>query len=118
MTRHVRIAFALALSFVVAAGSVHAVPPKVVITSPDNGEIDVDPAVKEIRIEFDQPMHPGGRSILGGGETFPEFAGQPKWLNPKTFVIPVKLKPDQQYRMNLNSDTFKGFASKAGQPAE
>jgi hypothetical protein len=91
----------------------------VVIASPDNGEIDVDPATKEIRIEFDQPMHPRGRSVVGGGPTFPNIAGDMKWLpDGKTFVIPVTLEPDHAYQLNINSDTFKGFASKAGQPAE
>src|SRR5215207_9375940 len=95
-----------------------AAPPKIVITSPDNGEVDVDPGLKEIRFEFDQPMDARGRSIIGGGESFPQFAGDPKWLNPKTFVIPVKLKPDHEYWISVNSDTFKGFGNKTGQPAE
>ena len=108
--------FALGLSLLLSLSS-RAAPPKVVITSPDNGEVDVDPGVKEIRIEFDQPMDARGRSIVGGGESFPEFAGDPKWLNPKTFVIPVKLKPDHEYWLSVNSDTFKGFSNKGG-PAE
>jgi hypothetical protein len=115
MTRTVVFAAAFAFLF---AGLAHAAAPKVVITSPDNGEVDVDPAVKEIRIEFDQPMHPRGRSIVGGGEAFPEFAGDPKWVNPKTFVIPVKLKPDHDYWISINSDTFKGFGNAKGEPAE
>ena len=116
MSSAIRIVPVLFLCFALAFAD--AAPPKVVISSPDNGETDVDPTTKEIRIEFDQPMDPRGRSILGGGDSFPEFAGDPKWINPKTFVILVKLKPDRAYHMNLNSDTFKGFASKAGQPAE
>jgi hypothetical protein len=95
-----------------------AAAPKVVITSPDNGEIDVSPDIKEIRIEFDQPMNPGGRSIVGGGETFPKFAGDPKWLDQKTFIIPVTLQPAHQYQLSFNNDTFKNFTSKTGQPAE
>jgi hypothetical protein len=106
----------LALTF--ATMPVLGAAPKVVITSPDNGEIDVDPATTQIRIEYDQPMDTRGRSILGGGESFPELAGDPKWVNPKVLVLPVKLKPDHQYEVNFNSDTFKGFASKSGQPAE
>ena len=94
-----------------------AAPPKVVITSPDNGETDVSPDLKEIRVEFDQPMNPAG-SIVGGGENFPEIAGDMKWPNDKTIVIPVTLKPDHPYQLSINSDTFKGFRSKAGEPAE
>jgi hypothetical protein len=95
-----------------------AAAPKVITTSPDNGEIDVSPDLKEIRVQFDQPMHPGGRSIVGGGDTFPKFAGDPKWLNDKTFIIPVTLQPNHQYQLSFNNDTFKGFASKTGEAAE
>ena len=115
MARHTTILLALVLSF---AGAVEAAAPKVVITSPDNGEVDVDPAVKEIRVEFDQPMGAQGKSVVGGGESFPEIAGQLKWVSPRTLVIPVKLKPDQSYQLSINSDTFKGFANARGEPAE
>jgi hypothetical protein len=100
------------------AASAHATPPKVVITSPDNGEIDVSPDIKEIRIQFDQPMHPRGRSIIGGGESFPKINGDPKWADNKAFVIPVALEPDHQYDLSINSDTFKGFSNASGEPAE
>src|SRR5687767_355549 len=94
------------LLVLVSAGAASAAAPKVVITAPDNGEVDVDPGVKEIRIEFDQPMG-GGRSLVGGGEAFPEIAGEMKWANPKTLVVPVKLKPEHEYWLSVNSDTFK-----------
>lgn len=102
----------------IGTGHINAAAPKVVITSPDNGDVDVDPAIKEIRVEFDQAMSPRGRSVVGGGDAFPEFAGDPKWKDPKTFVIPVKLKPDHQYWLSINNDTFKGFANAGGQPSE
>ena len=115
MNRHILIV----LTFIVALVNVaKSAPPKVVISSPDNGEIDVSADVKEIRVEFDRPMNPGGRSIVGGGENFPEIAGDMKWPNDKTIVIPVTLKPDHPYQLSINSDTFKGFRSKAGEPAE
>ena len=62
---------------------------------PKNGEVDVDPALKEIRIEYDQPMDPRGRSIVGGGESFPTLSGELKWLNERTLVLPVTLRPEQ-----------------------
>lgn len=115
MTRRMPIVFALVLSL---AGYVCAAAPKVVITSPDNGETDVAPDVTEIRIEFDQPMNPGGRSIVGGGPSFPEISGEMKWVNGRTLTIPVKLKPDHRYQLSLNSDTFNGFRGKNGEAAE
>ena len=39
-------------------------------------------------------MNPRGRSVVGGGEGFPEISGELKWLDGKNFVIPVTLKPD------------------------
>jgi len=107
--------FALSLTLIAFA---NAAVPKVVITSPDNGEVDVAPDVKEIRVEFDQPMDSRGRSIVGGGDSFPEISGDVKWLDERTIVIPVTLKPDHKYQLSINSDTFKGFCSKGGQPAE
>jgi carboxyl-terminal processing protease len=111
--------FSIALAFILSLGGfTNAAPPKVVMTSPDNGEIDVAPDLKELRIEFDQAMNPRGRSIVGGGESFPEISGELKWLNDKTLIIPVTLKPEQQYQLSINNDTFGGFTSKSGQPAE
>jgi hypothetical protein len=99
-------------------GILLAAPPKVVMTSPDCGEVDVDPATTQIRVEFEQPMNPGGRSVVGGGDQFPKISGELKWADAKTFIIPVTLEPDHWYQLSINSDTFKGFASKAGEPAE
>jgi hypothetical protein len=96
-----------------------AAAPKVVITKPDNGEIDVDPALTEIRVDFDQPMDPRGRSMVGGGDAFPKPTGPMKWANGnKTVIIPVALQPDHDYAFSINSDTFKGFSSPTGGPAE
>jgi hypothetical protein len=111
-----RIPLVLALVLTITSLA-QAVPPKVIITSPDNGEIDVDPGIKEIRVEFDQPMG-GGMSVVGGGEAYPNITDKPKWINPKTLVLPVELKPDHQYHYMINSDTFKNFASTKGEPAE
>ena len=97
-----------------------AAPPRVVASSPDNGEVDVDPAVTQIRVEFDHPMDPVGRSMVAvdGNEPFPAPTAPMKWLNPRTLVIPVALAPDRDYAFSINSDTFKGFSSKTGEPAE
>jgi hypothetical protein len=113
--RHVRFVCLITLSIAALA---NAAAPKVVITSPDNGEIDVSPDVKEIRVEFDQAMNPGGRSIVGGGDAFPKLSGDLKWLDAKTLIMPVTLAPDHSYQFSINSDTFKGFRSKSGEPAE
>src|SRR5689334_10731490 len=92
--------------------------PKVVKASPDNGQTDVGPATKEIRVEFDQPMNTRGRSIVGGGDTFPKMIGNPRWINPKTILIPIKLEPEHEYWLSINSDTFKNFTNAKGESAE
>ena len=116
MLRHIAVGLIL-LSL--PASLAFAAPPKVVTSTPDNGEIDVDPATTEIRIEFDQPMHPRGRSVVGGGPSYPKIAGDLKWLpDGKTFVIPVTLEPEHDYQLNINSDTFKGFQNPKNEPAE
>jgi hypothetical protein len=119
MTNHTAVVVALGVALLCSlARPAPAAAPKVVITSPDNGEVDVDPAVAQIRVEFDQPMNPNGRSMIGAGANFPAPTGPLKWANPRTLIIPVALQGDHEYQFSLNSDTFKGFASTTGQPAE
>src|SRR3990172_6558341 len=71
-------------------------PPKVVKAVPDNGDIDVDPNLKEIRITFDQPMGKG-MSPVAGGDTDPQSGATPRWITSRTIVIPVKLQPNHDY---------------------
>ncbi|MAT71267.1 MAG: hypothetical protein CMJ58_17285 [Planctomycetaceae bacterium] len=100
------------------AQPIAAAPPRVVKASPDNGNADVDPATRELRITFDQPMDPGGRSIVGGGETFPELIGQPRWRDGnRTFVMRLKLQPEHDYWLSINNQRFTNFRNRAGEPA-
>ena len=66
-----------------------ALAPRVSKASPDNGDENVDPHLKEIIIIFDQPMSSRGQSIVGGGHSFPLFSGKISWKDSKTLVIPV-----------------------------
>jgi hypothetical protein len=96
----------------------NAAAPKVQTTTPDSGDTDVSPDTKEIRIEFDQPMNPRGRSVIGGGDAFPDITGDIHWTNNKTCIIPVTLKPNHDYNLSINSDTFRNFMSTTGQSAD
>jgi hypothetical protein len=63
----------------------------------------------------------GGFSWTGGGEQFPTIpAGQkPRWsADKKTCTLPVDLQPNKQYRLGLNSPSFKNFASAKGVPLD
>lgn len=90
--------------------------PQIVSMSPPNGAKDVDPGVKELRVTFDMPMA-GGFSWTGGGPKFPKTTGRPHWTDDhKTCILPVQLNADSDYRLGLNSPSFKNFRSKWGIP--
>jgi beta-lactamase regulating signal transducer with metallopeptidase domain len=94
--------------------------PRIVEMEPENGATDVDPNLSAIRVTFDRPMA-AGFSWTGGGEQFPTIPeGQkPRWsADKRTCTLPVELKPGWQYRLGLNSRSFKNFASAAGIPLD
>ncbi|MBL8880236.1 MAG: hypothetical protein JNG88_14050 [Phycisphaerales bacterium] len=107
----------LLVVFALSAAVVSATPPRVVRATPDHTEIMVDPATKEIRIEFDQDMSPGGHSICGGGPAFPKLNGKPTWENPRIMVIPVQLEAGHEYSFSINCPAAQNFRSAAGEPA-
>jgi hypothetical protein len=91
-------------------------PPVVVETVPENGERDVDPALKEIRIVFDRDME-GGYSICDGPRV-PEASGKPRWIDKRTFSLRVKLAPRREYEIYVNCPNFKNFRSVDGKALE
>lgn len=97
---------------------VHAEPPVVERTVPAHGKIGVDPELNEIRIVFDQAMSPHSRSLVGGGESFPEIVESPFWESDREFVMPVQLKPDHTYWFSVNNPRFQGFRNVDGEPIE
>ncbi len=115
--RHTKFISALVfLSLLTAAAS--GAPPKVIRTIPENGVKDVDPALRQIRIVFDQDMNQDGYSICGGGQSYPETAGKPRWINGRTFVIRVKLVPNHKYQLSINCQSYKNFQNTRGESAE
>jgi beta-lactamase regulating signal transducer with metallopeptidase domain len=95
-------------------------PPQIVKMVPENGADNVDPSLREITVMFDRPMAEGF-SWTGGGENFPTIpqGKKPNWSRDrKTCTLPVELKPNWQYRLGLNSPSFKNFASADGIPLE
>lgn len=107
----------LALASVTVAAAT-ADPPRVVSAKPDNGDTGVDPAVAELRIEFDQDMSPQGMSICGGGAEFPKLAGKARWDSPRVLVVPVKLEPEHAYKLSVNCQSFQNFRGVNGEAAE
>ena len=115
MNRLMTIACLLAL--LLPAAALEAGNPKVAAMTPEDGQDDVDPAMSQIRVQFDQPMSPNAWSIVGGGPRFPAIVGKPRWDDDKTIVIAVKLEPDHEYWLSINSDTFRNFRNRQGEPA-
>lgn len=95
-----------------------AEPPRVIKAVPDNGDTDVDPGLRDLRIEFDQDMSSGGHSICGGGPGFPEIDGRPRWESPRVMIVPVKLKPAHSYSLSINCPAAQNFRGVDGTPAE
>ena len=93
-----------------------AVPPKVVATTPANGAMNVDPALKEISVTFNEPMMDNSWSwCYEKKELFPEITGTPYYTKNFTKnVLPVKLKANTDYIIWINTVNFKGFKDEAG----
>jgi Bacterial Ig-like domain len=94
-------------------------PPKILLTKPVNGATDVDPALTEITVTFDQDMEEGF-SWTGGGPEYPNMPeGQkPQWRGKRTCVMPVKLEAGHHYRVGINAPSYRNFRSTAGESAE
>ncbi len=93
-------------------------PPRILSTSPVVGATDVDPALAEITVTFDQDMG-GGMSWTGGGPEYPSIpeGAQAQWRDKRTCVLPVKLQAGRYYKVGINSMSYRNFRSAAGVPA-
>jgi hypothetical protein len=107
----------LSLDFLMNAPAT-AAPPRVILAAPDHADADVDPAISEIRIEFDQDMSHGGHSICGGGPTFPKIRAKPTWIDARTIRIPVELESGHEYSLSINCPAAQNFRSTTGEAAE
>jgi len=103
--------------FVIMAFPALAVPPEVVRTEPKNGQQDVDPKLRQIRIEFNQEMSREGYSICGSGPKYPKTTGEPRWINRRTIVMGVKLEPNHEYELSVNCPSYKRFTNIEGEAA-
>ena len=94
-------------------------PPTVVETFPVSGSDDVDPAVTEIRVTFDEPMMDGSWSWAYREKSrFPAIDGKPTYSDGRrTAVLPVKLEPGKTYEILVNSEAHRNFRDNAGNPA-
>jgi hypothetical protein len=91
--------------------------PIVVSSVPAAGATEVDPTLSEIRVTFDQPMRDRSWSWVGGGPSYPETTGEPRYEEGRVAVLPVRLQPDHSYHLNINSERYTNFVSAQGESA-
>jgi hypothetical protein len=90
--------------------------PKIVSLTPAEGQMEVDPGLKEVVVVFDRDMQPGF-SWTGGGPEFPgDTNGRPVWKDARTCTMPVKLEPGRFYRFGINSASHQNFRATNGMP--
>lgn len=100
--------------------SVGTMPPVVVKTAPQSGELAVDPATKEIRVTFSKDMMTNDMYswVQIDAATFPKPAGKAHFLSDKrTCVLPVHLQPGKVYAIWINSDKHANFRDLGDRPA-
>lgn len=92
--------------------------PYVVNTFPENGSQDVDPSVNELSVTFNEAMMDGNWSwAYTKISEFPTMRGDPHYTeNYTTNILPVKLEPNKEYVIWLNSEKFQNFKDRSGNP--
>ncbi|HLO60445.1 MAG TPA: S41 family peptidase [Bacteroidales bacterium] len=88
--------------------------PKIVKTTPEFADCNVDPALTEIIVEFNQDM--GESYSVPDRLNMPLITGQPKWINKRVISIPVRLYPGKTYSLLFNSQKFQNFRNTQGIP--
>ncbi len=94
-------------------------PPRVVSTFPHNESRDVDPSIGEISVTFNEEMMDQSWSwAYEDRSRFPAMVGQPYYTDNNTKnILPVKLEPNKEYVIWINTGDYKNFRDKSGNPA-
>jgi len=109
--------FAMGVGIVQAENSisVKSMPPVVVQTFPQAGDMTVDPAIAEISVTFSKEMmtQEMWSWVMVSKESFPRITGEIKFLDDKrTCVAPVKLEAGKTYVIWFNSPKYNYFKDK------
>lgn len=102
-------------------GADGAAAPRVISTNPKTGTVNVPPSLDMITVTFSKPMQDKSWSwSYEDKEMFPRMTGQPYYKDggTTTCVLPVKLEPNKQYVIWINTARYKNFKDKSGTPAE
>jgi hypothetical protein len=64
-------------------------------------------------------MRDNSWALVGSKTDLPETTGKPSYDSKRTtWTVPIRLKPESNYRFMLNSERFQGFRSADGVPLE
>ena len=109
---------ACAISLLAGCGT-DDVPPSVLQTVPANGDREVDPALSELSVTFSEQMRDGNWSwVHESKKSFPQMLGHPRFVDGMTRnLLPVRLEPNKEYVVWLNSEKFTNFRDEAGNSA-
>ncbi len=78
--------------------------PIVVDTVPLDGEVDVDIELEQISATFSESMQTAGWSwVTEAGRPAPVVTGLPFYIDDLTTVLPVRLEPNTEYVVWVNS---------------
>ena len=96
--------------------SVENMPPSVIKTVPQAGDINVDPALKEITVTFSKEMMTDNQWswCSYSPETFPDIdkSGIRYLQDNRTCLLPVKLKAGRTYVIWINTRKYNYFKDK------
>jgi hypothetical protein len=95
-------------------------PPSVIKTVPQAGDTNVDPSLKQISVTFSKDMITNNQWswLQYTPETFPQIdKNNIRYLDKRTCVLPVKLKPGKTYVIRINSQKYNYFKDKNGNSA-
>jgi beta-lactamase regulating signal transducer with metallopeptidase domain/tetratricopeptide (TPR) repeat protein len=94
---------------------VRSTMPRVVRTRPAAFADDVSPQLSKITVTFDRPMMDQSWSWTGGGQTYPETPGKPRYnASRKICSLPVELEAGKVYWVGINSPSYQNFKSADG----
>jgi RNA polymerase sigma-70 factor (ECF subfamily) len=91
--------------------------PIVVDSVPKTGDMDVDPALSEIRVTYNKTMADKSWSWCHEPDLFASSSEPHYESDGKTCVLPVKLTPGKEYLVSLNTEQFRNFQDTTGRSA-
>ena len=92
--------------------------PRVVSLDPPDGATGVDPSRTTLSVTFDQPMDPQGWAwVIEDPTTAPDVGEAHFDASGRTNTVGVKLEPNRDYVVWINSQTYTYFKGVDGTPA-